>query len=289
MIWLEKNLGISYGQLLTFGRVLVVLAIAILSAKLIIHILVKMLRKHISAQSALLLRKFVFYFFVSVAVIMAMRELGLRIGTLLGAAGILGIAIGLAAQTSLSNLISGLFFMWEKPFELGDHIKVDSHSGIVDSIELLAVTLRTFNNRFVRIPNEHLLKTSFTNVTHFPVRRLDIDVGVAYKQDVDHVMLVLKKVADKNPYSLDEPEPLVLFKGFGASSLEFMLGVWFVRNDYIELMNSIHRDIKKAFDEEGIEIPFPHVSLYAGSKTQPFPVRIEQGQAPAREDQNNTQ
>ena len=151
-------------------------------------------------------------------------------------------------------------------------------AGVVHSIDLLSVQIRTFDNKLVRIPNESLIKTQFTNVTRFPIRRLDLDVGVAYKEDVDRVIEVLEEVANRNPYSLDEPTPLIVFKGFGDSALEFMIGVWFVKTDYIQTRNSMLKEIKARFDQEGIEIPFPHRTLYTGSKTEPFPVRVVEAQ-----------
>ncbi len=238
------------------------------------YLIRKGLHKKASEQSIMLLSKGVVYLGTTLLVLMALQKAGVQLGTLLGAAGIAGVAIGFASQTSLSNLISGLFLIWEKPFAVGDVLHVGSDHGTVHSIDLLSVQLRTFNNQLVRIPNESLIKSSFTNVTRFPIRRMDIPIGVAYKEDVEKVVRVLKEVADANPYCLDEPEPVIIFKGFGDSALEFLFGPWFVKTDYVTLRNSLLTEIKKRFDEEGIEIPFPHRTLYAGEATRPFPVHI---------------
>ena len=119
-----------------------------------------------------------------------------------------------------------------------------------------------------------MVKAQVTNITKFPIRRLDINVGVAYKEDVDRVIEVLKAVANENPYCLDEPEPLVIFQNYGDSSLDFMVGLWFEKTNYVMLKNSIMRDIKNRFDTEGIEIPFPHRTIYTGAVTDPFPLKI---------------
>jgi small-conductance mechanosensitive channel len=103
---------------------------------------------------------------------------------------------------------------------------------------------------------------------------MDIPIGVAYKEDIGKVVRILREVANDNPLCLDEPEPLIIFKGFGESALEFLFGPWFVKTDYIALRNSLLTDVKKRFDEAGIEIPFPHRTLYAGEATKPFPVHI---------------
>ncbi len=236
--------------------------------------------RNLTPQALMLLTKGTRYGLGSVLVVTLLHEMGFNLTALIGAAGIAGVAIGFAAQTSLSNLISGLFLIAEKPFQIGDAIQVGDATGLVHSIDLLSVKLRTFDNRYIRIPNENLVKNPFVNITRFPIRRLDIDVGVAYKENLDHVMRVLADVADSNPFCLDEPEPVILFKGFGDSSLNFMLGVWFEKKDMLKLRNSIMIGIKQRFDEEGIEIPFPHRSLYAGSATDPFPIRIVAGDLP---------
>ena len=240
----------------------------------------RLVQKGISQHAAMIASNALFYGGAALILVMALRELGFKLTALLGAAGVAGVAIGFAAQTSLSNLISGLFLLAEKPFKVGDVLQVGGTTGLVHGMNPLSVTLRTFDNKFVRIPNEYLVKNEFTNVTAFPIRRYDVTVGVAYKEDIARVIEVLRDVADRNPNCLDEPAPLVAFTGFGDSSLNLLLGVWFAKEDFLELRNSIHRDIKERFDREGIEIPFPHRTLYAGSVTDPFPVRLVDAPAP---------
>lgn len=231
-------------------------------------------KKNFSAQSSMLVRKVIFYAGSIILLITVLHQVGFNLTALLGAAGIVGIAIGFASQTSVSNIISGFFLIWEKPFEVGDVIKVGDTTGVVLSIDLMSLKLRTFDNLFVRIPNETLIKSQVTNVTRFPIRRFDLQVGVAYKEDVEKVRTVLLEVAKNNPLCLDEPEPLVIFQKYGDSALEFLFAVWFLKTDFLALRNSIMQEVKKRFDDEGIEIPFPHRTLYSGAVTDPFPIQI---------------
>ena len=231
-------------------------------------------RKRLTPQASMLIRKGIVYFGSIVIFIAVLNQSGFELTALLGAAGIVGIAIGFASQTSVSNIISGLFLISEKPFAVGDIIQVGDTKGVILSIDLLSVKLRTFDNHFIRIPNEALIKNEVRNITRFPVRRLDIHVGVAYKEDVERVREVLLDIANKNPLCLDEPEPAVRFINFGDSALEFLYAVWCVREDYIKLQTKIMQQIKERFDAEGIEIPFPHRTLYTGSVTEPLPVCI---------------
>ncbi|MFP4355703.1 MAG: mechanosensitive ion channel family protein [Phycisphaerae bacterium] len=231
-------------------------------------------RNKLSPQGSMLIRKGIVYIGSLALILSALYQMGFQLTALLGAAGIAGIAIGFASQTSISNIISGLFMISEKPFSVGDVIQVGNTTGIVLSIDLLAVKLRTFDNKFVRIPNETLIKSEVTNITRYPIRRLDIKLSVAYKEDVEKVRQILKEIASGNPHSLDEPEPLILFTNFGESGLEFLFGVWFAKMDFLTLRNSIMQEIKRRFDAEGIEIPFAHRTLYAGKASDPFPVRV---------------
>lgn len=241
------------------------------------------IKKRFSAHLGLLLQKIIFIVGLLIISITILYEFGFNLTALLGAAGIASVAIGFASQTSLSNIISGIFLYWERPFQVGDVIRVGDTSGMVLSIDLMSVKLRQFDNLFVRIPNETMIKAQVTNITKFPIRRLDVNVGVAYKEDVDHVVKVLKDIVDKNPHSLDEPEPVVVFKDYGESSLNFMVGIWFEKTQFMTLKNSIMADIKKRFDAEGIEIPFPHRTFYTGSQTDAFPIKIVNGDLPSSE------
>ena len=234
----------------------------------------KKISKKYSSQQGMIAGKIVFYSGIFAVGFAVLNELGFKLTHLLGAAGIVGIAVGFASQTSVSNVISGIFLMAERPFVVNDVITVGGTTGQVLSIDTLSIKLRTFDNKFVRIPNENLIKGEVTNVTYFPIRRIDINIGVAYKEDIARVRELLLEIAHENPLCLQEPQPLVIFSGFGNSSIDLMFAVWAAKADFLKVKNAIQEEIKRRFDEEGIEIPFPHLSLYRGEATRPFPVEI---------------
>ena len=219
-------------------------------------------RKYLSQQYSMLLRKAIQYTGAVIVLFIILSVLGLKITALLGAAGIVGIAVGFAAQTSMSNLISGLFLISEKPFQIGDAIRVGDKTGVILSIDLLSVKIKTFDNQYIRIPNSVLINTELTNVTRFPIRRLDIKFSVAYRTDVTRLRRVLLEVAGSNPHCLDEPEPLIVFTDFGDSGLQFLFGVWFYKPDYLELKNSLMQQIKESFEAEDIQFAYPARMLY---------------------------
>ncbi|SEH57051.1 Small-conductance mechanosensitive channel [Rheinheimera pacifica] len=230
----------------------------------------RILIKNFSQHHVVLFKRLVYWLLLALFIASALKQLGFSLSVLLGAAGVLSVALGFASQTSASNLISGLFLIGEQPFQLGDTIKVGNTTGEVLSIDLLSVKLRTFDNLYVRIPNESLIKSEMTNLTRFPIRRFDLLIGVAYKENISQVRQVMLNVADNNPLCLDEPGPIFLFLGFGDSSLNIQFSVWAKRENFRDLRNSLQEEIKLAFDKAGIEIPFPQRTVYLAQQATPI-------------------
>jgi small-conductance mechanosensitive channel len=261
-------------NMITALKVAAIVLIGFLLMRMVLFFVKRAMKKRFSDQSIMIVRKIIAYTVAFVILILVLKQMNVKLAAILGAAGIAGIAIGFAAQTSLSNIISGVFLISEKAVSVGDIIKIESISGIVLSIDLLSVKIRTFDNQFIRVPNEKLINTVVTNVTKFPIRRLNIDLSIAYKEDIATVKELLFQIAEDNENCLDNPEPFFIIKEFGNSGIELLFGVWFVKTDYKEIKNSMMMEIKECFDRNGIEIPFPHVSLYAGTASSPIPVKL---------------
>lgn len=273
---IDWQLFLTDPELIRIFRVILVVCLGLALLYTVSFAVGRILRNQQSVHFSSLIRKLIFYLGSVIIIVSVLLELGFDLTGLLATAGIATVAIGFAAQTSLSNLISGLFLIGEKPFKIGDLIRVEDVLGVVESIDLLSIKIRTLDNLFVRIPNESMIKNPVTTVTRYPIRRMDLTIGVAYKEDVGRVMEILKDLAAENRYVLDDPEPLILFNNFGESALEFRYGLWFERSNFLKLRNAIMQEIKERFDREGIEIPFPHITLYSGSATDPFPVQVRE-------------
>lgn len=270
MTWLVDLL--SAPSVLGTLRALMVLVGGLIVARLVARTAERAARERLGLHHALLLRRVLFYGIAGVFVASAVHQLGVDLSIVFGAAGVLTVAIGFASQTAASNFVSGLFLVVENPFGVGDLIRVDDTTGEVLSIDWLSVKLRTFDNLLVRIPNETLVKSKLTNLNRFPIRRADLRIGVAYKEDLARVQEVLLDLADRDPLSLEEPAPLIILLGFGESSVDIQLSVWAARENFLALRNGLYEEIKTTFDRLGIEIPFPHRTLYAGAATGPMPV-----------------
>ncbi len=260
-------------QAMLWGRAIVILVVGLVVARLISKALFRGVEGMMGLATATTIRRITLYGLSTIVVLATLHQLGFNLGVLLGAAGILTVALGFASQTSASNLVSGLFLVFEKPFTIGEAIRIGTTTGEVLSIDLLSIKVRTFDNLFVRIPNESVIKAEITNLSRFPIRRYDMQVGVAYKEDLEKVHSLLIGVADAYDLSLDHPRPLIIFQGFGESSMNLQFSVWTTKENYLQTRNEMPARVKKAFDEAGIEIPFPHRTLYTGAQTTPFPIR----------------
>ena len=213
--------------------------------------------KKIEVQQRMLFEKVTYYGIVILAFAAALDTLGFDLKVLLGAAGVLTVAIGFAAQTSASNLISGIFLMIERPFVVGNTISVGDIRGEVIMIDLLSTKIRTFTNLMVRIPNETLVKSNIVNFSFFPIRRLDLEVGVHYSSNLDLVESTIRSTLSGHPLALRNPLPEVSMKGFGASSIDFEIKVWTQTESSVAVKSEIYRALNGAFATNHIEIPYP--------------------------------
>ena len=248
--------------------------VGILLAKFLSRLCAAWLESKFKLKNLVIVRRLFFYSIMSLFVVMALRQMGFELGVLLGAAGILSVAVGFASKTSMSNVISGLFLLGEGAVSVGDTIKVGNTVGEVIGIDWMAIKLRTPENLFVRLPNETLINSEMTNLTRFKIRRFDLYVSVAYKEELSNVKAVLLELVQNDNYCLVDPEPMVLVDSFGDSGVIIRLAVWAKSEDFLKFKSNMNEKVKNSFDKAGIEIPFPHLSLYSGENSKPIPFEI---------------
>ena len=202
-----------------------------------------------------------------IAFMMIIKELGLDIGPIIAGAGILGLAIGFGAQTLVKDVISGFFILMEDQYRVGDVVQVAGIGGMVEHMSLRLTILRDLEGKVHYIPNGSI--STATNMTKEWSRAV-LDIGVAYKEDVDEVMKVLKEVGEemkKDPnYSQVILEPLQILgvNDFADSAVIIKVMFKTLPLKQWDVSREFRRRVKKTFDEKGIEIPFPHVTLYMG-------------------------
>lgn len=260
---------VSIPTLLRIAGIILSLALILISFKILQLLVLRFTKTKTSVAQKSMIRKLFRYTSWTIAVMTVLSFVGIDLRALLGAAGIAGVAIGFAAQTSVSNIISGLFLASEKHFSIGDGVQIGDVLGIVESTGLLSVKIQTYDNRYIRIPNETLIKSNVINVTRFPIRRFDVKFSVSYDSDLAMVREILADIARKNVWALDNPEPLILIDAFSDSGINFVFGVWFEKDNYMVLKNSMMIDIHTRFNAEHISIPFPQMDVHVANALPP--------------------
>ncbi|MEY4631042.1 MAG: hypothetical protein RIQ81_1162 [Pseudomonadota bacterium] len=216
----------------------------------------RVLERAADQQAANTGSKVAYYILSAIVILSALRQMGFDLQVLLGAAGVLTVAVGFASQTSVANLISGLFIIFEKPFTAGDWIRIGSGpSGQVLGIGFLSTRIRTADNLMVRYPNETLMKVEVTNLTRHPIRRFDLRIGVSYSQDLRRFREMLLGLATAHPMVMDEPSPGVIVESFDDAALHVRFSVWVRTGNFIDVKESLLLQVKEALDRHGIAAP----------------------------------
>ncbi|MDM7942874.1 MAG: mechanosensitive ion channel family protein [Hydrogenophaga sp.] len=211
-----------------------------------------------------------------IAGMLVLAELGVSVAPILGAAGVVGLAIGFGAQSLVKDFFTGFFILLENQIRQGDVVKLGEHAGMVEVVTLRYVQLRDYDGNVHYVPNGHI--STVVNMTR-GFSNAVMDIGVAYRENVDEVMAVMRKVAKQLQQDPDfQPKILADMEIAGVESLAdsaviircrfrtLPLEQWGVKREYL-------RRVKAAFDEHGIEIPYPHMTVYAGQDRE--------GKAPA--------
>ena len=258
----EENKEILSTRIWSIVQFILILFIISLFFRILNSIVKKITVKKCSLQIQHIIDKVIRYSGVTVMVLTVFHRLGIDISAILGAAGIAGVAIGFAAQTSISNVISGLFVITERAFKINDIIEVSGTVGTVQSINLLSVVLKTFDNQYVRIPNETIIKANLINYSQFPYRRVKTELRVAYGTDLRKLEKILLDVAKNNAFTIDDPAPSILWTGFANSGIDFTLMVWTKIEDFVNLRNSLFIEIDERLKQENVAIPFQQLDIH---------------------------
>lgn len=206
------------------------------------------------------LLKYVLYF---ILIVLILTLFGVTTASVVAVVGSAGLTVGLALQGSLSNFAGGVLILLLKPFKVGDYIKEDTHGneGTVAEISIFYTKLLTADRQTIVIPNGTLANSSLTNVTHSEIRRIDLDVGIAYEADLRLAKDIIRNLAENDVARLPEEEVLVFVSELGASEVKIGLRIWVKTEDYWSAKWRLTESIKLAFDEQKIEIPYQKIDV----------------------------
>lgn len=242
------------------GAIIILFAIWVIY-KIILRTLKKVPAEKTTPHRQMIITRIVKYCFYIIMVMYVLSLFGVKLSAIWGAAGIAGVAIGFAAQTSVSNLISGLFVLTEGSLKVGDTIIVGDVTGIVDSINLISVRVHTLDNEMVRIPNSTIINANLMNKSYHSKRRLTLSVSISYNADMTKALDALAKAPDLCPTVLKTPAPAVWFDGFGDSGINMTVAVWFKPADFLQTKNDLYIAMKKVLDKAKIEIPYNQLDV----------------------------
>ena len=234
------------------------------------HVRLSQLMQHMIASVARSLT-------IGVGILIALSQFNISIGPMLAGLGIVGFIVGFALQDSLSNFASGMMILFYEPFDVGDTVIAGGVRGRVSSMSLVNSTIRTFDNQSLIIPNNKIWQDVITNITDQRIRRIDMEFGVSYADDIDQVEGILYGLLEADERVLKEPKPRVMVDSFGDSSVNILCRPWVKTEDYWDVRWELNKRVKQAFDREGVVIPFPQrdVHLYTDAPTAPKPPELE--------------
>lgn len=220
-------------------------------------------RRNVEASLKTFLTSFTDVILKILIVIMAMDVIGIKATSFIAILGAMGLAIGMALQGTLQNFAGGVIILLLKPFKVGDYVECGSYKGYVREMRIFHTLIQPFNGRIIIVPNSELATKSLINHTHEPIIRLDVVASVAYGTDLGKAKEILQSVIDADSRILKEPKaPKVIVTELANSSVDFTLWLWTKTEDYWGVWEHIRENIYNAFNEGGIEIPFPQMDVH---------------------------
>ncbi len=208
--------------------------------------------------------------------IATLNQLGIDTTSLIALIGAASLAVGLALQDALKNLASGVVLIITRPFASGDYIEVAATSGTVKRMEIFNTILHTGDNRVVMIPNGKVLGSIITNYSALDQRRIDLDVGISYQDDLQRVKAVLLERLQNSPQLLQQPAPVVLVDSLGEYSMQLIIRVWAKTSDYSTARTELLENITLDFDRAGLSLPYPQLGIHLDEMS---PDRLELGKS----------
>ncbi len=197
-----------------------------------------------------------------IVLIIAAGTIGIPMTSVITLIGSAGIAIGLALQGGLSNIAGGLMILIFKPFKVGDYIKTQDIEGKVRSITMFYTRIITIDNKQITVPNSMITSSVVIDYTSMKKRMIELKLSVSYNENIDKVRKVIKEEIEKNNLIIQDTEPFIKVLEHGDSAIIFLVRVWVKTEDYWTVYYDLLENIKKAFDKNKIEIPYPQMDVH---------------------------
>lgn len=255
------NLIITYGTKILLA--LVIFLVGRWLSRMLTDMLKKSMTRHnIDSTVAVFVGNLAYYILLVVIIIAALGQLGVQTASFIAIVGAAGLAVGFALQGSLANFAAGVLLILFRPCKVGDYVDAGGDSGTVSDISIFATTLLTPDNKTVTITNAAVMGNNIINYSTQPERRVDIVVGVSYSSDLDKVKNELKSIAEADSRVLTSRDVTIGVVELADSSINLVFRPWVKTGDYWPVYFDMHEQVKKRFDQVGIEIPFPQLDVH---------------------------
>lgn len=202
------------------------------------------------------------YTVLAFTVLAVLAQFGIQTTSFIAIIGAAGLAVGLALQGTLSNVAAGVMLQIFRPFKVGDYVEGGGVAGSIDSVSLFVTEMHTPDNVHIIVPNNQLWNTAIKNYSHHATRRVDYVFGIAYEDDINRAMDVIRGRIDADNRVLGDPEPMIVVGELADSSVNLIVRVWCVNGDYWPVRFDLTKSVKEALDNSGITIPYPQQTVY---------------------------
>jgi small conductance mechanosensitive channel len=263
---ISKFLSKAQDFIISFGiKLLVVLLIWFIGKKIIkviLHIFDKTFnRSNLEASVTTFLMAVIKAFLYGILVVILINKLGMDASSLVAVLGTATLSVGLALQGSLSNFAGGVLILIMKPFRVGDYIITPDKEGTVTGLDIFYTRMLTADNRLVVIPNGTLSNSNIINVTHEPIRRLDLSVSIDYSENIKKVKDILDRLISEHELVLKDYDTQIFVNSFDPSAINIGIRMWVKTEDYWTLKWDMLEKIKEAFDYNDVTIPFDQLDV----------------------------
>ncbi|MGB3908153.1 MAG: mechanosensitive ion channel family protein [Methanomethylovorans sp.] len=249
-----------------FFRIMFVASVVIISmiaGKILSIYLMRALQDKKDRKQMSMLLKFIrysFIFFISVFFILPF--MGVELSSLLVAGGVLGLILGIAGQSIVANLISGIFLILERPIKIGDQVNIDNNAGIIEDITFVSTIIRTFDGLYVRLPNDKVFLNNITNYAANVARRFEYVIRITYDSDADKAIGIIKSVIDDDPIAFKNPTPTVFVDKLDDNGVNIFVRIWAPSTEWYSVKTRLLWVIKKTLEANGIKIALPQRTLW---------------------------
>lgn len=250
---------ITISDVLWFAGIIVA---GVIVAEIVTINIRRALADRLSTNERELFAKVIYYIIVLWAVAIALPYLNINLSGLLVAGGIVGLVIGFASQSVVSNLVSGLFLMFERPIKIGDNINVADITGSVEDIKVLSTIVKTYDGIYTRIPNEKVFTSNITNYVNNAARRFEYKIRIRYRDDADEAIRLAKEVIAAHPLALKNPAPMIYVDSLGDNGINLIARIWAPARNWWEVRTVLLWKIVKRLEENGIIVPYPQRTLW---------------------------